>query len=59
MFELRFSGHLSEVIVGFHIAEESCTSTQRFRVSVVSAQILPFYVEGFINMFDLKHFNLS
>lgn len=42
-----------------HSWGESYTSTQRFRVSVVSAQMLPFYVEGFINMFDLKHFNLS
>lgn len=29
------------------------------RVSVVSAQVLPFSVEVFIDTFDLKHFNLS
>lgn len=59
MFELRFSGRLSEAVQWGFTQPRGDALPPGVPVSVVSAQALPLYVEVFIDMCDVKHFNLS
>ena len=56
---LRFSGYVSEVVQWGFTQPRGDALPPGVRVSVVSTEPLPFYVEVFIDICDLKHFNLS